>query len=60
MANLISTNRINITVGHQTFSIPVDKANQVIQLLSSLQSIQVSEQNPSPILQYNGQSLING
>jgi hypothetical protein len=60
MENLISSNRINVTVGYQTFSIPADKANQVVNLLSTLQSIQVNEQNPSPILKYNGQSLING
>jgi len=60
MANLISSNRINITVGYQTFAIPADKVGQVINLLSTLQGIQVNEQNPSPILQYNGQSLING
>ncbi len=60
MANLISTNRINVTVGHQTFSIPTDRVNNVINLLTQLQSIQVTEQNPSPILKYNGNSLING
>jgi hypothetical protein len=57
MNSLIQSNRINVTVGHQIFSIPSDKINQVINLLSTLQSIQIQE-NPTPYLQYNGRSLI--
>ena len=59
MSELITSNRITITVGHQAFSIPSEKIHQVIQLLTSLQSIQVSE-NPTPYLQYQGKTLING
>lgn len=59
MSQIISSNRISVTVGNQTFSIPADKINQVLNLLSSLQSIQIAE-NPTPFLQYNGHQLING
>jgi len=58
MSSLIQSSRINVTVGHQIFSIPSDKVGQVINLLSSLQSIQIQE-NPTPFLQYNGKTLIN-
>jgi hypothetical protein len=58
MANLITSNRINVTIGYNTFSIPTDKVNDVIALLSRLQSIQVSEARPSPPLCYNGVTLI--
>jgi hypothetical protein len=46
-------------VGQQVFAIPVDRVNEVILLLSKLQSIQIQE-NPSPLLQYKGRSLLNG
>jgi len=59
MSNLTTSNRINITVGQQVFAIPVDRVNEVILLLSKLQSIQIQE-NPSPLLQYKGRSLLNG
>jgi hypothetical protein len=59
MSNLISSNRINVTVGNQTFSIPIDKAQEVVRMLAQLQSIQIKE-NPSPMLQYQGKTLING
>ena len=59
MSNLISSNRINVTVGNQTFSIPVDKAQEVVRMLAKMQSIQIQE-NPSPVLQYQGKTLING
>jgi hypothetical protein len=58
MNTLIQSSRINIAVGHQVFSIPSDKVNQVIQLLSALESIQIQE-NPTPFLRYNGKTLIN-
>jgi hypothetical protein len=59
MLNTISANRVNVTVAGQVFSIPADKVQQVMNMLASLQSIQVSE-NPSPFIQYQGKSLING
>lgn len=59
MSSLLSSNRINVTVGHQIFSVPSEKANELILLLSQMQSIQVLE-NPTPYLKYNGKSLING
>ena len=59
MLNTISANRINVTVGNQVFSIPADKIQNVINFLAGLQSIQVSE-NPSPLIQYQGKTLING
>jgi hypothetical protein len=58
MLNTISSNRINVTVAGQVFSIPADKVHQVLNLLASLQSIQVSEN--TPYIQYQGKSLING
>jgi hypothetical protein len=58
MLNTISSNRVNITVAGQIFSIPADKVQQVMNLLASLQSIQVSEN--TPYIQYQGKSLING
>lgn len=42
------------------YSIPTTTVRQVIQLLEKLQSIQLTEHNPSPPLQYRGQALING
>lgn len=59
MLNTISANRVNVTVAGQIFSIPADKVQDVMNMLASLQSIQVSE-NPSPFIQYQGRSLING
>lgn len=59
MLNTISSNRVNVTVANHVFSIPADKLNQVINLLQSLQSIQISD-NSSPFIQYNGKTLING
>lgn len=59
MSNLTTSNRINVTVGQQVFAIPVDKVQEVILLLSRLQSIQIQE-NPSPPLQYQGRTLLNG
>jgi len=59
MLNTISANRVNVTVAGQIFSIPADRVQDVMNLLVSLQSIQVSE-NPSPFIQYQGKSLING
>jgi hypothetical protein len=59
MLNTISANRVNVTVAGQIFSIPADKVQQVMNMLASLQSIQVSE-TPSPFIQYQGKSLING
>lgn len=55
---LITSNRINVTVGNQVFSIPSEKISQVINLLGSLQSIQIQE-NPTPYLQYQGKQLLN-
>jgi hypothetical protein len=54
----LTSNRINVTVGHQMFSIPNEHVNEILLLLNRLQSIQVME-NPTPYLQYKGQSLIN-
>lgn len=59
MLNTISSNRINVTIGNQIFSIPSDKIQQVINFLASLQSIHVAE-TPSPFIQYQGKSLITG
>lgn len=59
MLNTIAANRVNVTVAGQVFSIPADKIQSVLNLLASLQSIQVSE-NPSPFIQYQGKTLING
>jgi hypothetical protein len=59
MFNTIAANRVNVTVAGQVFSIPADKLQTVLNLLASLQSIQVSE-NPSPLIQYQGKALING
>ena len=59
MLNTISAKRVNVTVAGQIFSIPADKVQQVMNMLTSLQSIQVSE-NPTPFIQYRGKSLING
>lgn len=59
MLNTIAANRVNVTVAGQVFSIPADKIQSVLNLLTSLQSIQVSE-NPSPFIQYQGKTLING
>jgi len=59
MLNTIGANRVNVTVAGQIFSIPADKVQQVMNMLTSLQSIQVSE-NPTPFIQYQGKTLING
>ena len=59
MLNTIAENRVNVTVAGQIFSIPADRVQDVMNMLASLQSIQVSE-NPSPFIQYQGKSLING
>ena len=59
MNNLISSNNVNITVANQVFSIPVEKLPQVVSFLRSLQGIHIAE-NPSPHIQYQGRSLING
>ena len=59
MLNTIAANRVNVTVAGQIFSIPADKVQQVMNMLASLQSIQVSE-NPSPFIQYQGKTLVNG
>lgn len=57
--NIVTSNRINVTVGGQSFAIPAENINQVLNLLSRLQGIQVQE-NPSPFIQYKGKSLLNG
>ncbi len=59
MTSSIISGRVNVTVGHQMFSIPAEKIPQVLNLLMTLQSIQVAE-NPSPALQYQGKTLFNG
>jgi hypothetical protein len=59
MLNTISSNRVNVTIAGQIFSIPADKVQQVMNFLATLQSIQISE-NPSPYIQYQGKSLIQG
>jgi hypothetical protein len=59
MLNTISSNRVNATIAGQIFSIPADKVQQVMNFLATLQSIQISE-NPSPYIQYQGKSLIQG
>lgn len=51
--------RTTVMVGHQQFSIPSDKISQVLSLLTRLESIQVVENVPPPVLAYNGVSLIN-
>lgn len=59
MPQVISSNRINVTVGVQVFSIPAQSVNEVVLLLSRLQSIQLTE-NPSPLLEFRGKRLIEG
>jgi hypothetical protein len=58
MSNIISNNRIQVTVGNQSFSIPIDKMNELVQILSRMQGIQIQE-NPSPLISYQGRTLIN-
>jgi len=58
---IIASNYVKVTVGNQVFEIPSDKVQEVFSLLSRLQSISIhSENNPSPVLSYQGKSLICG
>lgn len=61
MSNLIAANRIRVSVGHQIFEIPAERVSEVINLLSRLQSIQVSEGSPQNTnSHFSGQTLIYG
>lgn len=55
---IVSSNRVRVLVGQQEFSIPMEKVNDVVRLLSQLQGIQI--ENPSPPLSYQGKTLLNG
>jgi len=57
---LITGAKTRVSVGNQIFEIPTEKTTELMRLLSRWQSIQVQENNPSPPLQYQGRSLING
>ena len=59
MSQIISSNRINVTVGVHVFSIPAQSINEVMLLLNRLQSIQLTE-NPSPLIEFQGKRLIEG
>lgn len=56
--SLITSNQVNVTVAGQVYTIPAEKVQQVLNLLASIQSVQV--ENPTPYLKFNGKSLING
>jgi len=57
---VIGGTKTRVTVGNQVFEIPSEKTTELFQILSRWQSIAVTEANPSPNLQYQGRSLING
>ena len=58
---IIASNYTKVSVGNQVFEIPSDRVQEVFQLLSRLQSVSIhSENNPSPVLSYQGKSLICG
>ena len=60
MQQTLTSNRIRVSVGNMVFDIPSNKMNELINILSKWQSIQISEANPSPFITYKGQSLVNG
>ena len=61
MLQTIGSSRIKVSVGAQIFEIPSEKYPELLNILSSWQSIAVSEQkSPSPVLAYQGRTLING
>ena len=60
MATTIANNYTKVSVGNQVFEIPADKVQEVFNLLSRLQSISIHSENPSPVLAYQGKSLICG
>lgn len=55
------SNYTNVTVGGSVFTIPSDRIQELMSYLTRLQGIRVQEhQTPtSPILAYNGKTLIN-
>lgn len=59
MNNVISANRVNVTVMGQVFSIPSEKVSELYRLLANWQSISVTEGNPQPG-QYQGNKLLLG
>lgn len=57
--NAFANTRTNVSVSGLNFSIPSDRVNEVLNLLTRLQSIQLTENNPTPPLQWQGKTLIN-
>jgi len=60
MQQTITSSRIRVIVGNEVFEIPSDKLNQLKTTLAQWQSIKVSENTNSPIINYNGIQLIHG
>tara|TARA_R110000868_G_scaffold411029_1_gene701404 strand:+ start:283 stop:474 length:192 start_codon:yes stop_codon:yes gene_type:complete len=58
---VISSSRIRVVVGNNVFEISQEKAQQLISMLQSWQSIAIPEhQNINPYGGYNGQTLVCG
>jgi len=55
---LLEQTRTSVSVNGMIFSIPADKTSELINYLQRLQSIRITENTPSPPLQWNGQTLI--
>lgn len=58
--NLVLGGSVSVSVAGQTFNVPAEKVNELVQYLSSIQSVRVEQNHISPPITYRGQSLING
>ena len=57
---VISANRVNVTVSGQTFSIPSEKVSELYRLLQNWQAIAMTENSSPSQASFYGQQLIHG